>query len=188
MIRKKFLIFCLVFLASFFSEISTYALEGELKRDPGVNPHDHINDEGEILYYKCIICHKDVPDVKKAKSIDDVNFRFDDSLQPCYSCHPQPMHPGGSWMGRSRPEQKWTGAPKHWPVFPREDIYQSLKKSEKRYKIILPLSSGERTMCATCHNPHEKGLLSGKADIGADYKTRFRTKGMMICLYCHDKG
>ncbi|MBI5344992.1 MAG: hypothetical protein HZB83_06625 [Deltaproteobacteria bacterium] len=34
-----------------------------------MNPHEQISDEGEILWGTCIICHRDVPDPRKEKSI-----------------------------------------------------------------------------------------------------------------------
>ncbi len=185
--KKKSVILLLIILSLLLCGISTEG--GELKRDPSVNPHDQINDEGEILYFKCLICHKDMPDVKKAKSIRDVNFLYEDPLQPCYSCHPQPMHPGGSWFGAVRGEKRrWPGAPKHWLVLPPDGIYNSLKRSERRYQVILPLANDTHVMCGTCHNPHERGLLAGKADIGADFERRWRTTGIQICMYCHEKG
>ena len=180
-----------LFILSFaFSLLLFYAIAihgGELKRDPGVNPHDHISDEGEILYYKCIICHKTIPDVKRVKIVDQVDFRFEDTLQPCYSCHPQPMHPGGNWGGAL--SAKWKGAPNHWKdVTPREDIMSWLEGSPDRFDVIIPLNPVTgKMMCATCHNPHERGLLRGRAEIGADFERRWRTRGMMICLYCHPK-
>ncbi|MFQ5901065.1 MAG: hypothetical protein ACE5IH_05860 [Thermodesulfobacteriota bacterium] len=184
--NKKSL-FVLISLVLIFSSYNALAGEGSRERFyPGVNPHDHINDEGEILYYKCRICHKDVPDIKKYRSIEDVPFYFDDLKQPCYSCHPQTMHPGGSWFGFTRRDRGWKGAPDHW-VKPPKTILRTLKASEKRYKVMLPLDPDGEVICATCHNPHERGLLKGKPDIGADYERRWRTPGMAICNYCHNK-
>ena len=41
-----------------------------------INPHEQINDEGEILWNKCYICHPSMPNIKKAKSIKDVQDSF----------------------------------------------------------------------------------------------------------------
>jgi hypothetical protein len=148
-----------------------------------INPHEQINDEGEILWKKCMICHLEVPDIKKAKDIKDVKLRFEEDMkQMCFRCHPQRMHPGGGWAGQLRGRY---GAPIHW-IKPPEYIAKNMKISIDQYKIYLPVEPKTgKIFCATCHNPHERGLLIGKADYGADYDRRLRSAGRPICNYCH---
>jgi hypothetical protein len=153
-----------------------------------INPHEQINDEGEIIRSKCIICHPVMPDVKKAKSIADVKIRFeDDPKQMCYRCHPQPMHPGGEWVGRALGR---IGNPNHL-VVPPPVILKNQELSLKETYTMLPLDPKTgKQFCATCHNPHERGVLIGRADTGADSQQRKRTlrlEGATVCQYCHRK-
>ena len=154
----------------------------------GVNPHEQINDEGEILWNKCYICHQVMPNIKTAKSIADVKIRFeDDPKQMCYRCHPQPMHPGGEWVGRALGT---VGAPNHL-VAPPPNILRNQALSLKEGYMMLPLDPKTgKQFCATCHNPHERGLLIGRADTGSDTVQRKRTEkivGANVCQYCHRK-
>ena len=152
-----------------------------------MNPHEQINDEGEVLWGKCIICHPTTPDIEKDKSIEDVKLRFEDNLRDlCYNCHPQPMHPGGSWMGISMGDDT-VGAPNHL-VEPRLSMVNNINLSLKETKIKLPLTPVTgRIFCATCHNSHERGLLQGRANAGADIAQRLRSTGGTICQFCHRK-
>ena len=149
-----------------------------------INPHEQINEEGDILWKKCMICHLEVPEVKLSTSINDVKLRFEDDMkQMCFRCHPQRMHPGGGWAGQLRGRR---GAPIHW-IKPPALIASNMKRAVKQYKTVyLPLEpKTDRIFCATCHNPHERGLLPGRADWGADYSRRLRSAGAPICQFCH---
>ncbi len=186
-IRNKIL-YSLVSIG-FFVMVSV-AYPAPMVRFPsGVNPHDQITDEGEVLFQKCLFCHKTVPDVKKVKSIKDVDFRYDrfsNFKDLCYRCHPERMHPGGSWLAYKKKWRKF-GAPNHW-VKPPEKIAKKREDMLKKMPTILPLDpkTGKIT-CPTCHNPHERGLLQGKAGVGADGERRLRQAGVPICLMCHEK-
>ncbi|MFQ5585960.1 MAG: cytochrome c3 family protein [Thermodesulfobacteriota bacterium] len=164
------------------------AEEGGLKERvfPGYNPHDQIDDEGDIHWEKCLICHRDVPDPKKAKSMADVRIRYEEDMKMlCYRCHPEAMHPGGGWIGLTYGRE--AGAPYHWTV-PPKSIAKNIELSEKEYKIYLPREPKTgKIFCATCHNPHERGLLIGRADWGADHLKRLRSEGNPVCQYCHRK-
>lgn len=183
--------FCLLLFISCFLSLA-YAEGQEQKYDRGqallslINPHEQIDDEGEILWGKCLICHPEVPDIKKVKSIDDVKLRFEDDLKMlCFRCHPEKMHPGGDWMGAAM--GKGPGAPNHW-IKPPEQIARHIEKTLQRLPIILPLEPKTgKIFCATCHNPHERGLLTGKAEYGADHELRLRSPGGPICMFCHSK-
>ncbi len=150
----------------------------------GLNPHDQIDDEGYVLWNKCLICHPEVPDIKEAKSIADVKLRFEDDIkQGCFRCHPQRMHPGGEWAGAALSGKP--GAPDHW-IRPPEVIGKNIEMTLKELDIILPFEPNTgKIFCATCHNPHERGLLLGKAEKGADNEWRLRSAGGPICQYCH---
>lgn len=154
-----------------------------------INPHNQIDDEGAVLWGKCLLCHQEVPDIKKAKSILDVELRFEDDLKViCFRCHPESMHPGGGWFGAtgaSVARDRYKGAPNHW-IVPPDYIAKNMAISLEKNFTILPLEpKSGKIFCATCHNPHERGLLIGKADVGADSHKRWRSGDYPICIYCH---
>lgn len=149
-----------------------------------INPHNQIGDTGEVLWGTCVVCHKETPDVK-AKSIKDVNLYYPDNPdQLCRNCHTVKKHPGSE--GISVTMSGYT-APDHL-VVPSKTVTDNMKLSLKEIPMILPLDpKSGRILCATCHNPHERGLLPGRPDWGADYSMRIRSAGLDICQYCHRK-
>ncbi|MBI5586946.1 MAG: hypothetical protein HY889_01095 [Deltaproteobacteria bacterium] len=151
-----------------------------------INPHEQINDEGEILWGTCTICHQNTPDVMKEKSIKDVQLHFPDDLnQICRRCHDVKPHPAGE--GGVSATMSGFVAPNHL-VVPSKPVQLSMRLSLKETPTILPLDpKSGKIFCSTCHNPHERGLLLGRADYGGDYTQRLRSAGLDICQYCHRK-
>lgn len=149
-----------------------------------INPHNQIGDSGEVLWGTCVVCHKETPDVK-AKSIKDVQLYYEDNPdQLCRNCHTVKKHPGSE--GISVTMSGFT-APDHL-VVPSKTVTYNIKLSLKEIPMILPLDpKSGKLLCATCHNPHERGLLPGRPDWGADYSMRLRSAGLDICQYCHRK-
>ncbi|MBI5562216.1 MAG: hypothetical protein HY894_05095 [Deltaproteobacteria bacterium] len=150
-----------------------------------INPHEQINDEGEILWGACLICHKSVPDMAAEKSIKDVKLRFDDPSETCVRCHTVKPHPAGE----DSPEARMSGfvVPNHM-VVPRKQIATNMRFALKENRMIFPLDPKTgKIICSTCHNPHERGLLTGRADFGADATRRLRSATMDICPNCHRK-
>ncbi len=161
--------------------------------DPGhyerLNPHDQITDLGELNTQVCIVCHQAVPKRREAKSIDDVTFNVSDDLNKlCTGCHPWRPHPGGSWARFS--SRSDSAGPNHL-IVPPPEVLKRLKAVEKSKDMVLPLDPATgRIFCATCHNPHERGVQrQRRADRGADGYQRLRSSGsnQMICQSCHDK-
>lgn len=150
-----------------------------------INPHNQIGDTGEVLWGTCVVCHKDTPDIMKAKSIKEVNLYYpDDPDQLCRNCHTVRKHPGSE--GISVTMSGYT-APDHL-VVPSKTVTDNMRLSLKEVPMILPLDPKTgRIICVTCHNPHERGLLPGRPDWGADYSMRIRSAGLDICQYCHRK-
>ncbi len=147
------------------------------------NPHDQITDEGELITKQCFYCHNTYPDRHKVRSIDDVSFNLAEDLKKlCTGCHPWRPHPGGAWAGSKRGE-----GPDHL-VVPPEKIRANMERLAERQHIILPLEPGTgRIFCATCHNPHERGVqYKPEADKGADGYKRLRRGAREICRNCHD--
>lgn len=149
-----------------------------------MNPHNQIGDSGEVLWGTCVVCHKETPDVK-AKSIKDVKLYYDeDPDKLCRSCHVVKKHPGSEGISVTMSGYE---APDHL-VVPSKTVLDNMRLSLKEVPMILPLDpKSGRIICATCHNPHERGLLPGRPDWGGDYSMRIRSAGLDICQYCHRK-
>ena len=150
-----------------------------------MNPHEQIGDEGYILWDRCLICHREVPDTDKNKRIDDVKLRFEGDLKwMCLSCHNVIKHPAAVGVSAALGGSK---APNHL-VEPPKEKHLNLRLIQKDVPAYVPLEPETgRIFCATCHNPHERGVIYGRGDWGADYVNRLRTYGLDICQYCHRK-
>lgn len=160
-----------------------YSREEALKT--AINPHEQINDVGEVLWENCLICHRNVPDIKKEKSIDDVLLRFEGDINDlCYDCHPVAKHPGREDIGAAMSGME---APDHL-VVPSKIVQMNRRLAMKDVPTLIPLEPKTgKVLCVSCHNPHERGVLSGRADWGADSFMRLRSEGLDICQYCHRK-
>lgn len=148
-----------------------------------LNPHDQISDQGKLLKDRCSLCHQSLDKLKKARSIDEVDFNVKGNLSSmCTGCHPWRPHPGGSMLFARK---KKIGL--NHLVKPPKDIMRKIETTTLERNIVLPLApdSGQ-IFCGTCHNPHEKGVIkTAAAAHGADSETRLRMKS--ICEGCHDK-
>lgn len=147
-----------------------------------LNPHEQINNSGQLKTKICTVCHVSIKKLKIAKNINEVDFNYQENLsEMCAGCHPIKPHPGGSLRFLSKAK-----GPNHL-VKPSKYILDYKKKMEKKNNIILPLEPGSgKVFCGTCHNPHEKGVIKLKAAAkGADANKRLRMQ--KICKNCHDK-
>lgn len=153
-----------------------------------LNPHDQISDEGELDTQVCMVCHSVAPNRREVKSMDDVSFNVTDDLTKlCTGCHPWRPHPGGAWSGFSANSNR--EGPNHL-VKPPLAMLKHIMESETQGDVVLPLEpSNGQIFCATCHNPHERGVQRFiRADRGADGSKRLRkTSGGVICNNCHNK-
>lgn len=144
----------------------------ETEQYANVNPHIMFDNDGTTLEVKgkpvCLLCHVVKPDPFQDRTAN-VLFKADIGFL-CWRCHP-PM-PG-------------TFLDKHFLVTPSGKTLSYMQESEDRMKIILPLVPRGRITCSTCHNPHQKGLLSFiEAAKGADAPKKLRTSDM--CSACHN--
>ena len=139
-----------------------------------LNPHDQINDEGELMEDVCLYCHTELPDPRVDKGTYNVEFVVDDLKELCLRCHRDRPHPGGF----SKFDHLVTPSPK---------IRFFMRHAEKKSNVALPLEPETgKIFCATCHNPHERGVLRGRYGKGADDPQRLRLKGgFEICGACH---
>jgi predicted CXXCH cytochrome family protein len=147
-----------------------------------LNPHDQLTDAGQPREASCLICHEDADKLGPARSIADVDFNVRGDLNAlCTGCHPWIPHPGGAFSF-SR-----TGkGPDHLTV-PSREVRARMEKMERQHDIVMPLDPNTgRIFCATCHNPHERGVVKlAAAARGADSDKRLRMADM--CLNCHEK-
>ncbi|MBE9537056.1 MAG: hypothetical protein IMF07_07715 [Proteobacteria bacterium] len=140
-----------------------------------LNPHDQISDEGELNDGICLYCHEEEPDPQKDKGITQVKFVMEELKDLCLRCHRERAHPGGKWINFDH------------LVTPPKKIMFFMRHTEKMKNVALPLEPGtNKIFCCTCHNPHEKGVLRGGYDKGADSDRRLRLgAGFEICDACH---
>ncbi len=150
-----------------------------------MNPHDQINDEGELNTDICTYCHSILPDRRKVRSIADVSFKFDNFDMLCLRCHTDDAYAVGCVIGFEK-----DGSPRYHSGRPDEVMSRRIEAETHQDGAILPLDivTG-KIFCGTCHNPHELGVQRrSEADTGADSHKRLRISKMNsgICLGCHD--
>ena len=158
-----------------------------VKENQIFDPHVQLKKNGEIIKEKCLYCHMEKPDEKEATfetHKTEVKFRSDiGSL--CMGCHSriyELAHPVNAYH----------------LLRPKVDMLRMMKEAEIKFNIVLPLDYKGKIMCATCHNPHERGVMPNEriAAKGASEKfrvrltndtayTRITTKMDRICLTCH---
>jgi hypothetical protein len=134
------------------------------------NPHKQLDKNGKIITRKCLYCHKKVPDVK-TEGFKDVELIGDLGIL-CVRCHNK--------------TDKTTLHAQHLRK-PSKKVLARIKQTEIELGIVLPLNYDGTITCATCHNPHEKGVIpSERAGAkGASMKHRQRIPGN-ICTKCHE--
>jgi hypothetical protein len=134
----------------------------------------------------CLICHKSVPDLSLERQTEEVELRVEGEFKDlCFKCHTVKKHPATkNTVGGA---MSYIFASDHL-VKPTEIIALNRRLAMKEVYTTLPLDpeTGKVT-CVTCHNPHEKGVLKGRGDWGADSVRRLRSEGLEICQYCHRK-
>ena len=134
-----------------------------------LNAHDQLNEKREIIVERCLFCHVEKPNEKSA-AVE--NLKFIGGLEMlCQRCHLIRGNHSGNFNHMVKPSPKGLAI---------------MKKIEKKFGIILPLDADGKMTCITCHNPHERGVISpGRAAArGADSKFRHRLPGKM-CVECH---
>ena len=148
------------------------------------NPHDQINDEGELMTDVCTYCHDKTPDRRKAKSIADVAFVNNKFDKLCLRCHTDEAYAYGCVMGYES-----DGSPIYHSGKPSDEMQSNITENANDAILPLELVTGN-VFCGTCHNPHELGVQRRqRADVGADSHKRLRIskQNARICLGCHDK-
>lgn len=147
-----------------------------------LNPHDQISEKGILDKDRCLICHQQIPQQKTNDGTTKTAMQTDSNWSEiCLNCHQWIPHPGGNMTIFSGGK-----APDHL-VVPGRKIRKRMDMMTRKNNLDMPLDPGNgKIYCATCHNPHERGVIK-KISLakGADEKSRLRSK--QICLNCHDK-
>lgn len=110
--------------------------------------HRMLDEKGRLIKEGCLYCHMEVPDPEVVRDTGDVKFRLPPE-ELCIGCHLKTPH---------------LNALNHLKE-PEKEMKMVIKRSEQKFGIILPLDSKGRIMCATCHSPHERGVI--RTDIPA---------------------
>lgn len=117
------------------------------------NPHERQLTDGKIEEKRCLFCHDKALDPKKRVERGQYRLRTKMSLI-CIGCHLLTPH-AGAFEHIEKPSEK---------------TLKNIKEAEGKYGIIFPLDEAGRMTCATCHNPHEKGIFDEGMAAGAKYE------------------
>ncbi len=138
-----------------------------------LNPHRQVDEAGKILTTTCAFCHRRIPDPEDPEEAyegpEDLLFLYS-PVELCLGCHEPWPHPTGINHLVEMPE-------------PRR---AKLAAYEERHGVKLPLHTGGAIVCTTCHNPHDKGVLRGRAALGAAELHQWRVPTYPeLCTPCH---
>jgi len=133
------------------------------------NPHLQLDPKKQIIEAKCLYCHSEVPDENRA-NYEDVKLLVN-AESICLGCHSRITE--NLWHTRHLRK-------------PPLEISKRIEELKDKYHIILPLDPEGKITCATCHNPHQKGVIPDKraGAKGAGEKFRHRLTDNM-CVRCH---
>ncbi len=113
------------------------------------NIHKLLDDNKKYDEKACEYCHKKAPDPKKKIDRQKLEFRLPPQ-KLCFGCHLKTPH---------------LNALNHL-VKPGKKMAKRIKASEKKQNVILPLDNDGKVMCATCHTPHQPGVIDEKKPAG----------------------
>ncbi len=138
-----------------------------------LNPHRQLDGQGNIVATTCAFCHRTVPDPENPEEAyfgpEDLVY-LHSSVELCLGCHDTGPHPTGI----------------NHLVEMSESRVEKLAAYEERHHVKLPLEEDRRVVCTTCHNPHEKGVLRGRAALGAGELHQWRVPSYAeLCTPCH---
>ena len=136
-----------------------------------LNPHAQLTGSA-IREDVCGFCHKGAAERISASS----GFRIDASTQ-CLGCHAVSPHPMAMIPGRG--VDNWNHL-----VVPSESTMRRMSATRERTGERLPVEPGTgKVTCATCHDPHEAGVVAGDPQ----FLERVRLRPAARCENCHEK-
>ena len=138
-----------------------------------IYPHIMLDGEGRIIEVNgkplCLVCHSKMPDPRVDRT-EDVAFRADVAFL-CWRCH--------SLMGQPVLNE-------HILMKPLPNMLRYLEQNEQKLNVTIPLVPRDRITCSTCHNPHQKGVITYEPSAkGADAPGRLRLDAQTLCIACH---
>lgn len=138
-----------------------------------IYPHNMLGTNDSIIEVNgkpvCLVCHAKTPDPKVDRT-RDVVFRADVAFL-CWRCHSLMAQPPLN---------------RHILMKPSANMLRDIEHYEREMEVTIPLVPRERITCSTCHNPHEKGVITYEPSArGADEPQRIRLQSPAICLVCH---
>lgn len=136
-----------------------------------LNPHVQLN-AGEIKRDSCGFCHQSTGDAGITAA---TGFRIEVSWQ-CLGCHAVSPHPMSMIPGSGI--DSWNHL-----VVPSESTLRRMNDTRSRTGSRLPMEPGTgKISCATCHDPHETGVIAGDPQ----YLDRARLRPVARCENCHE--
>jgi hypothetical protein len=147
-----------------------------------LNPHEQLTKDGRIREATCLICHsEDLDNLREISGIENLDFYGENELKNlCTRCHSWVPHPGGAFSFKAE-----VAGEQHLGK-PTEEALALMQKKASKSGLTLPLEPGTgKISCATCHNPHERGVVKN-TKLEKDLDKRLRTEN--ICLQCHLSG
>lgn len=145
------------------------------------SPHKQIV-RGKLDKKSCNMCHQNTKKLtSKTRSKDIKLYSSDDLNKLCINCHPTRPHPGWEFAIFKKKKEDVNHL-----VIPSKEVKRRMEFTKVEIGVELPLDQKNgKIHCATCHNPHEKGVVKSKmGGTGAGSKNRLRIK--KPCSYCHD--
>lgn len=135
-----------------------------------LNPHAQLSGT-ETRDDACRFCHEGSVERISASS----GFRMVASLQ-CLGCHAVAPHPMSMIPGSGI--DSWNHL-----VVPGESTSRRMNATRERTGARLPVEPGTgKISCATCHDPHESGVIAGDPP----YLDRARLRPVARCENCHE--
>jgi len=113
------------------------------------NVHDLLDARGKYEKKACEYCHEKALDPEKDYTREQLRLRLPPQTL-CLGCHLKTPH---------------LNALDHLTK-PDKDMRRRMRDAERKLGIILPLDDAGRIMCATCHAPHERGLIPANKPAG----------------------
>lgn len=133
------------------------------------NPHIQLDTEGKIIEKACLFCHTTVADYKHPTRTN-AHMRYDLTYL-CSVCHMMSSQKRGLGFGKSMTEA----------------MIRKKEEFEKEHDVSLPLGPNNTVICASCHNPHQLGVMLGKNGY-ASLSNRHRLlleDTWLMCTACH---
>ncbi len=133
------------------------------------NPHIQLDFAGKPIEKRCLLCHTSLPDYRH-RDRENVVMRYD-LTNLCSLCHVMMTQKVGLGLGKRMTEA----------------MTKTKQEFEKKYDVSLPLGPDNTVVCASCHNPHQFGVVLGKGGYAAapgEHRLVLEDP-WRLCIACH---